>query len=544
MRVFVTAIAALSAWTSIASPAEPKQRFTDVTAASTIKVNTEKRPKQPEYGVQTPHGVAIEDFDGDGLYDVILVCFGKPYVQLYRNMGNLRFTDVTKGSGLEVFEGWGTGAAVADFDRDGKFDVYLTSVQFETDNNKVTPPGKGSRLFKGLGNGKFIDVSEKSGTLLKQPARCCAWSDVDNDGWPDLYLACPYNPSILFRNNGNGTFTDITKQAGVAVDDRTSLGCTFGDIDGDGFDDLFVANYYSQVSTLLKNLGGGKFRDITAAAGVDRKAASVGCVFADVFNRGMLDLYVTTDSWLSGANSTEQQLLSRGHTVEPNALYRNDGTGKFAIVLDATLKHKTLSHDAVLQDFDHDGFVDIYVGVDAIPTGNKFATSKGGNPAWTRPDGKTWKEVRAEWGVGFESNCVCVPTADLDNDGDLDLFLVNFYKNVVVYRNNTNDKNWIRVKPVGVKSNLDAIGARISLFATGNGKETLLGTRHVQSGAGYGRSSPLEAHFGLRKKPAANYRVEVYFPATKTLVVNEDVEPGRRIVISESDQRATAMPKQ
>ena len=538
MRVFVAAITILCtllALVSIASPAESTHIFTDVTAASTIKVNTEKRPNQPQYGMQMPHGVAIEDFDGDGLFDVILVCFGKPYVQLYRNMGNLRFTDVTKGSGLEVFEGWGTGAAVADFDRDGKLDVYLTSVQFERNKNNVTPPGKESRLFKGLGNGKFIDVSEKSGTLLKQPARCCAWSDVDNDGWLDLFLACPYHSSILFRNNGNGTFTDITKQAGAGVEGRMSLGCTFGDIDGDGFDDLFVANYSSQVSTLLKNLGGGRFRDITAAAGVDRKAASVGCVFADVFNRGKLDLYVTTDSWLSGANYTEEQLLSRDHTVEPNALYRNNGTGKFAIVGDATLKHKTLSHDAVLQDFDHDGLVDIYVGVDAIPTGNRFATSKGGNPAWTRPDGKTWKEVRAEWGIGFESNCVCVPTADLDNDGDLDLFLVNFYKNITVYRNNTNDKNWLRIKPVGVNSNLDAIGARISLFAVSDAKKTLVGTRHIQAGAGYGRSSPLEAHFGLGQKPAANYRVEVYFPATKTLVVKESIEPGRRIVISESE---------
>ena len=292
--------------------AQATARFTDVTAASGIKVNTEKRPRQPQYGTQRPHGVAVEDFDGDGKMDIILVCFGKPYVQLFRNLGGLRFKDVTKGSGLESFQGWGTGAAVADFDRDGILDVYLTSVEFDRNKRNVTPRGKESRLYKGLGKGKFKDVSEASGTLLSRPGRCPAWSDIDGDGWVDLFIACPYSPSVLFRNNRDGTFTDVTNAAGVTLAGRASLGCAFGDVDGDGRDDLFVANYYSQSSALLKNLGGGKFRDMTKAAGLDRKASGVGCVFADVSNRGRFDLFVTTDSWLSGANYTEKQLLARG----------------------------------------------------------------------------------------------------------------------------------------------------------------------------------------------------------------------------------------
>jgi hypothetical protein len=115
-------------------------------------------------------------------------------------MGNLRFVDMTKESGLETFDGWGTGAAVADFDRDGKLDVYLTSLEFEPKNQGVSPVGKESRLYRGLGNGKFVDVSKRSGTLLKHPGRCCSWSDIDGDGWVDLFVACPYRRNIATQD--------------------------------------------------------------------------------------------------------------------------------------------------------------------------------------------------------------------------------------------------------------------------------------------------------------------------------------------------------
>jgi len=515
--------------------ASAADQFTDVTVGTGIRLNTVPRPGQPEYGEQKVHGVAVEDFDGDGRLDIIVVCFGLPAVQLFRNAGDLRFEDVTKGSGLETFEGWGTGAAVGDYDRDGILDVFLTSLEFNRKDNSKAAVGKHSRLYRGLGRGKFQDVTAKTGTLMSTPGRSCAWSDIDHDGWLDLFVTCPYSNSVLFRNNHDGTFTDIAAQVGVSLPDAMSLGCAFGDIDGDGFDDVFVTNYDSQVSTLLKN-SGGRFTDITPANGPTRKASSVGVVFADVWNRDRLDLYETTDSWLSGANSTEPQLISQGHAVAPNLLLENDGQGKFKVASGETLLHKTLSHDAIIEDLDHDGWLDIYVGVDAIPTGNKFATHKGGNPMWTRKDGQTWSEVRKEWGVGFEANCVCVPAADFDNDGDLDLLLINFYKNIVLYRNNTDDQRWLKVKPVGVTSNPDGIGAWVRLYADVEGKRTLVATRHIQSGEGYGRSSQLEAHFGLGRYSAPEYQVEVFFPATKITVVNEHVKPAQRIIVREANE--------
>jgi hypothetical protein len=488
----------------------PKPRFTDVTAASGlfIAANT-------GVGGTNPHAVAVEDFDGDGLPDIIIPTFGKPHVRYFKNLGKLKFKDVTKGSGLETFEGEGTGVAVADFDRDGKLDIYMTSLRQGA-----------SRLFRGNGDGTFTDVSEKAGVLLKTPARSCSWCDIDGDGYVDLFITSPTGDCHLFRNNRDGTFTDIIKDSGIDLKGRHCLGCCFGDIDGDGRDDLFVTCYQSQQSALFKNLGGGKFKDISQAAGLTRKASSVGCVFADIFNTGRLDLYVSTDSWLSGANYKEAELLKMNHTVLPNILYANGGMGKFLPVEAPILASKTLGHDIICEDLDHDGLLDIYVGVDA-ESGNQWATTKGGNPLWTRP-GIGWQEKAKEWGIKHEANCVCVPAVDFDNDGDLDLLLINFYSNVVLYRNNTDDKNWLRVKAVGTKSNPDGIGAKISVFA----KDKLVGFRQIHSGAGYCRSSPLEAHFGLGKA-VESYRVEVVYSGSKTRVVRENVKAGQRLVIRE-----------
>jgi hypothetical protein len=489
-------------------------RFTDASKDSGLTI-----ARNTGVGGTNPHAVAVSDFDGDGRPDVILLTFGKPHVYYFKNLGNLKFADATKGCGLETFEGEGTGIAVADFDRDGHLDVYCTSLR------------KGaSRLYQGTGKGTFVDVSEKAGVLVKGAARSVAWSDIDNDGHVDLYVTRPDGANLLFRNNKDGTFTDIAQAAGVQLAGRHSLGCAFADIDGDGRDDLFVTSYDSQVSALFKNLGGGKFQDITKAAGVDRRCSAVGCTFGDVSNSGRLDLYISTDSWLAGANYTEAELLKQKKTVEPNLLYVNNGKGKFAPLAEPVFAHKSLGHDIVIEDLDHDGLPEIYVGVDA-ESGNQWATSKGGNPLWSRDARGAWREVSKEWGTKHEANCVCVPAADLDGDGDLDLILVNFYTQPVILRNETNDTNWLRVSAVGKASSRDGIGAKVSVFAEVAPASKFVAFRQIHSGAGYCRCSPLEAHVGLGKA-APSYRVEVTFPSGK-VVVQEKVKPGTRVKVEE-----------
>jgi len=500
----------------VGTQAVAQTRFTDVSKDSGLKIAA-----NTGVGGTNPHAVAVEDFDGDGLPDIIILTFGKPHLYYFRNLGHLRFRDVTRDSGLESFEGDGTGIAVADFDRDGHLDVYVTSLR------------KGaSRLYRGKGDGTFVDVSERAGVLVKGAARSCAWCDIDGDGRPDLFICCPDRANYLFHNNPDGTFTNIAQEAGVAMEGRHKLGCAFGDVDGDGLDDLFVTSYHSQVSVLFKNLGKGRFKDMTTEAGLERKASAVGCVLADVFNRGRLDLLVTTDSWLSGANYTEKQLLDMKHTVEPNVLYVNDGKGKFTALAEPLLALKTLAHDAIVEDLDHDGWPDIYVAVDA-ESGNRWATSKGGNRLWTRPDGKTWQERSQEWGIRHEANCVCAPAVDFDNDGDLDLLVVNFYSQPVLYRNETNDRSWLRVRAAGTQSSRDGIGAKVSVFTTEGTVKKLVGFRQIHAGSGYCRCSPLEAHFGLGKKPADSDRIEVVFPATGKVVVRDNVKPAQRLVVKE-----------
>ena len=241
-----------------------KARFTDLSANSGLKIAA-----NTGVGGTNLYGVAVGDFDGNGLLDVIILTFGKPHIYYFHNLGKFEFKDETAASGLMGFEGEGTGIAVADYDNDGRPDLYVTSLR------------KGaSRLFRNEGKGKFVDVSNKAGVLLTTPSRSCAWSDMDGDGFVDLYVTCPDGANSPFTISVMEHSERSAQIAGVGLAGRHCWAALSRTRTAMVLDDLFVTNYRSQESVLFRNLGGMRFEDVTAQAGLKRKASSVGCAFA------------------------------------------------------------------------------------------------------------------------------------------------------------------------------------------------------------------------------------------------------------------------
>ena len=204
--------------------------------------------------------------------------------------------------------------AVADFDGDGKLDVYIASLR------------EASRLYRGNGDGTFNDVTARAGVRARGPARSCAWTDVDRDGWPDLYVTNPKGGCYLFKNNRDGTFTDIVKDSGIDLPGRHCLGCGFGDIDGDGRDDLFVTCYQSQASASSRTSATASSRTSANPASIARRRRSVASSPTCSTRAGSTCSSRPTPGY--PAPTTRRPSCSNKHTVVPNVLYANDGKGK------------------------------------------------------------------------------------------------------------------------------------------------------------------------------------------------------------------------
>ena len=297
-------------------------------------------------------GACVGDYDNDGYDDIYVTGYGKN--RLFHNQGNGTFKEVAEQSGVAgTGKEWGTGCAFVDYDRDGKLDIAVANyVHF--DLAKTPAPGEsagciwkgvpvmcGPRgldsapniLFHNLGNGKFEDVSKPSG-FEKTLAHYCfsiTTLDYNEDGWPDLYVACDSTPAILYRNNHDGTFTDVGADAGVAFNEdgreQAGMGSTAADYDGDGHIDLFKTNFSDDTSTLYRNNGDGTYNDMTypAGLGINTDALGWGVTFADVDNDGWPDLIIANGHVYPEVDSAKLGSNFR----EPRFLYYNLGNGKF-----------------------------------------------------------------------------------------------------------------------------------------------------------------------------------------------------------------------
>ncbi|MDB4444160.1 CRTAC1 family protein [bacterium] len=428
-------------------------------------------------------GAAFGDFDNDGYLDIYVVNNAQSNA-LYHNDKTGIFTDVTDIAGLN-HPGTGVAAAIADYDNDGDLDIYLV--------NRLEP----NILYRNNGDGTFTDVTSAAGVGGAGEGAGASFGDYDRDGYLDIYVT-RRGPNILYRNNGDGTFTDVTALSKVG-NPGWSVGVAFGDYDNDGDLDIYLTNNLDQTNVLYRNNSDGTFSDVTESAGVGDTGNGMGTTFGDYDNDGDLDIYVA--NW------------------GRNVLYRNNGDGTFADV------SKTSGTDdigngvgAVFSDYDNDGDLDLYVVNWGHP---HIVYSNNGGGHFTsivtalRPD---------DTGGG------ALAAGDFDNDGDMDIYeLGTNNQSNALYRNDTATNNWLVVKTVGTVGNRDGIGARVRIVC---GKLSMV--REVGGGLGYGSQESLPVEFGLGGYSRAD-RIEVTWPTGKRTTLTE-ISANQVITIKETKQ--------
>lgn len=442
-------------------------------------------------------GVAIADYNNDG-YDDILISNKGGGIRLYKNNTNGTFTDVTKEVGLDDV-GYCLGSVFGDIDNDGWVDLYVPKGGvYEVETN---------RLFKNV-SGKFVDITDKAGVAGIVDGKAAftygaAMADYDKDGFLDIYLA-NYGvgaKNILYKNNGDGTFTDVTDKTGVG-DKSWSWSATWVDVNGDGWVDLYVVNGRypaGEPNKLYINKGDGTFVEMAGKLGVEDDGWGLGATFGDVNNDGALDLYVS-------------------NYIGDNNLYINDGKGNFKkannLVKGAPKDH--WGKGPTFGDINNDGWLDIYEG-DCKLANQLYLNNKGKftNIANSVPAVKC-ETVRTKGTV----------LADFNNDGQLDLYVVNWGSANKFFFNKAKNPNWLKVKLVGTKSNKDAIGSKIYVYD----KNKLIGFREVVTSSGFCTQPSKVQHFGFAK--GGSYDIKVVFPSGKE-IAKKGVKLAQTITITE-----------
>ncbi len=527
--------------TAAAAPAAPVV-FTDVTADAGIRFTHNTGAFGEKYLPETLGAGAIWlDADGDGRQDLLLVNStdwpgrgaGTPPA-LYRNDGGGSFTDATRGSGLEM-PVYGIGGAAADYDNDGHVDLYLTA---------LGP----NRLYRGRGDGTFTDTTAAAGVGDPGFSTSALWFDYDRDGNLDLFVAnyvewtaetdlfCTLDgetksyctpesysgqSGTLYRNRGDGTFEDVTAQAGVGAPSAKALGVVMLDTDADGWMDLFVAND-TQPNQLFRNRGDGTFEDVAVTAAVAFSETGVA-------RAGMgADAADYDDSGLPG-------LVIGNFSNEMLALYHNEGNGLFideaprSPLGRATLL--TLTFGCFFFDADLDGRLDIFAanGHVADDVGRvQSRVSHAQRPQLFRNRGGGRFEEVTEAGGGLETPLVGrgAAYADADGDGDLDVVITANGGAPRLLRNDTAGGGLLRVRLVGTTANRDGVGARVEVTAGGETR-----WRRVRTGSSYASQSELPVTFGMGGAPRVD-AVRVVWPGGR---VDEagPLEANQRITIEE-----------
>ncbi len=473
--------------------------------------------------VSMANGVAVDDFDNDGLLDVMISSFDvcQP-LHYFHNNGDGTFTDRAAAAGLAGQLG-GLNMIQADYNNDGCMDLLVLHGAWEFPVRKS--------LLRNNCDGTFTDATKHAG--LAEPAtstQAAVWADINNDGFVDLFVGNENGPSQLFRNRGDGTFEDISKSSGV---DRIAFtkGVVAADYDNDGYVDFFVSNLYGG-NFLYHNNHDGTFTEVAQKAGVQLpNSQSFSSWFFDYDNDGWPDLLV--NSYFFSLDESLRSYLGLPHSAETTKLFKNMKNGTFRDVTAEVGLTKVYSPmGANFGDVDNDGFLDIYLGTGGPEYGFLFPK------VLLRNDGgKSFVDVSSSAGIGDLHKGHGTAFADLQNNGEEDILTsmggatpgdAHAFR---VFKNPGNDNDWINVKLVGVKSNRGAIGARIKIAVENKGRGIRSIFRTVSSGGSFG-ASPLAQHIGLGKS-AHIVNLEVFWPATKTSQNFANVSPNQFIQISE-----------
>lgn len=416
--------------------------------------------------------VTVGDYNNDGFEDLFITAYGQNV--LYRNNGDGTFTDITEQAGLlDSQTRWGAGCCFVDYDRNGHLDLFVSNY-VDFDLTRAAKPGSGANcmwkgvpvlcgprglpyshhsLYRNDGHGSFKNVSREAGIASARPGygMTVVAADFDDDGWPDIYVACDSSPSLLFHNKHDGTFEEIGVVAGCALSDdgvdQAGMGVGIGDVNLDGNLDIFKTHFMDDTNVLYVNSGKGYFDDrtISAGLGVETRFVNWGAAIADLDNDGNPDLfYVTGNMYPEVERKNPQYPLKT-----PRVIFRNLGGGKFEELIDAA------------------------------------------GPGISAPH--------------CSRGCAL---GDFDNDGDLDILIVNLNEPPSLLRNDLSGRNhWLKVKLIGTKSNRSAIGARVTCFFAGKRQ-----AQEVNAQSSFYSSNDPRLHFGLGDAAIAD--LEVRWPSS------------------------------
>ena len=453
-------------------------RFSDVTAPSGLK--------RSGWG----QAVCVGDIDNDGWTDLAVTYYGE--IVLYRNRGNGSFEDITQRSRIGGQRRWNAGCTFLDYDRDADLDLFVANYVDYADATRYEPGSGANCMWRGIavmcgplglkqsanimfrnnGDGTFSDVSPASGITAAEGFYCLMpiTLDFDEDGWTDLYVACDTTPNILYRNNQDGTFEDVGMISGVALSDngreQAGMGVAAADYDLDGHLDLLVTNFSDDTSTLYRNDGNSTFTDTTylAKLGKDTQYLSWGTGLVDFDNDGWKDVFIASGHVYPEVDRHPSEITYR----QQRLVYRNQGDGSFS-----------------------------------------NASGQAGDAIAAKAAGR---------GVAFE---------DLDGDGDLDIVAINLNDTPSLLINESASENsWLILELEGESSNRSAIGARIQVAAGGR-----IQTDEVRSASSYYSSNGLRVHFGLGKESRAEW-IKIQWPSGSRQRF-EDVQARRVISIGE-----------